>query len=280
MTIPIDEQRAWDLVRKMPRGPFEGVAAHRVHHDSDPHAWLQVHPSGDWVLSGTPTEAASGLLDLFLPLQLPSELVIAQVGQSIDGRIATETGKSHHITGPADIRRLHRLRALVDAVLVGAGTVRSDDPRLTVREVDGDNPVRVVLDPSGRLHSDHKVFSDGHARTIRVRSMPDGGPPPSDSDALWLPTTGSGRFDPRAVLQALVGIGLRRVLVEGGANTISGFLQAGALDRLHVTVAPILIGSGRQAFELEPIDGLDEALRPRVRQFRVGDDTLFDLDLR
>ncbi len=281
MTTPIDEHTAWELVRRVKSGSLEGLASHRVHHDPSPDAWLQVGVSGDWDVSGTPTDAASGLIDLFLPLQLKPDLVIAQIGQSLDGRIATATGKSHYITGPEDIRRLHRLRALVDAVLVGARTIESDNPSLTVREVQGENPVRVVLDPSGRLSPASTVFSDGLARTLQVRALPNAGSSGEmDEDVLCLPASHSGRIDPRDILRALRHLGIRRVLVEGGAATISCFLGAGVLDRLHVTVAPILIGGGRPSLELDPIDCLDDALRPRVRHFRLGDDTLFDLVLR
>ncbi len=295
MTTMIDERTAWELVRRLPRGSIEGPEPLRVHHDPDRKAWLQVHPTGRWDLSGTPTQAASGVIELFLPIQIQSDLVIAQVGQSLDGRIATSTGRSHYITGPEDIRRLHRLRALVDVVLVGAGTVLADDPSLTVREVDGENPIRAVLDPTERLANDHKVFCDGSARTVRVVARTPGetappnhrsGRPRTEDDgnrkveSLRLPVDAAGRFSPHAVLEALRARGWRRVLVEGGASTVSGFLRAGALDRLHVTVAPILIGSGPSALELDAIDGLDEALRPRARQFQLGNDVLFDLDLR
>lgn len=205
--------------------------------------------------------------------------MVGQLGQSIDGRIATESGHSHYVTGPADIRRLHRLRALVDAVVVGAGTVALDDPRLTVREVDGDNPVRVVLDPDDRLGRDRKVFADGAAPTLVVRSAARGAAA-GGGDVIALPAAGAEGFDLRALLDALRARGLRRVLVEGGGVTVSRFLQAGLLDRLHLTVAPLLLGSGKPALTLPPIATLDQALRPRCRHFRMGPDLLFDLDLR
>jgi riboflavin-specific deaminase-like protein len=235
------------------------------------------------------TPAARALLDLYLPLRARADLVIGQLGQSLDGRIATHSGHSHYINGPDDIRRLHRLRALVDAVIVGAGTVHADDPRLTVREVPGDNPVRVLLDPSGRLAPTSRVLSDGAAPTLWLRSaraaaagtlrgVADPGLAPS-VEIVLLDESPAGGFDPAAVVAALASRGLRRLLVEGGGITVSRFLQAGVLDRLHISVAPLLIGSGRPALTLPPIETLGEALRPPVRHFLLGDDLLFDLDL-
>lgn len=234
------------------------------------------------------------MLDLYVPLQLRADLVIAQAGQSLDGRIATPTGHSHYVTGPDDIRRLHRLRALVDAVVVGAGTVAADNPRLTVREVEGPNPVRVVIDPSGRLDGSRALFADRAAPTIAFRRR-NGAPPqreilrrdgrggpggPAACEVVELQGTPSGELPPRTILQALRERGHRRLLIEGGGITVSRFLDAGVVDRLHVAVAPLLIGSGPAAFTLAPIRTLDEALRPACRIFRLGSDVLFDLDLR
>lgn len=250
------------------------------------------------------------MLDIFAPLRMRERLVVGQLGQSVDGRIATEEGHSHYINGPDDIRRLHRLRAVVQAVVVGAGTVASDDPRLTVRHVEGANPVRVVLDPSGRLDPLRTVFQDGAVETLWIRAADGASEPlgargtgagpapvgPGGAGAGWAPgdadevadhvevvpfpvSSPSHGFDPHALLELLAARGLHRVLVEGGGLTVSGFLQAGALHRLHLSVAPLILGSGRPALTLPPIATLDEALRPPVRHFRVGNDLLFDLDL-
>ena len=95
-------------------------------------------------------------------------VVVGQIGQSIDGRIATVTGHSKYINGPAGLNHLHRLRALVDAVLVGIGTAIADDPQLTVRRVAGPSPARIVLDPRGRLSPDAKLLTADGARRLVI----------------------------------------------------------------------------------------------------------------
>ena len=283
MTEHIDECTAWDLVRATPRDGVPHGSPVRVQHHPRLDVWLQVHSDGQWVTSAPPTEAAENIFDIFLPLQTSPILTLGQIGQSLDGRIATESGHSHYVTGEEDIRRLHRLRGLVDAVVVGAGTVSADNPRLTVREVDGDNPVRVVIDPDGHLDRERHIFSDGAARTLEVRRLRSGEKSTDfvgGEDVLRLPETDRGTIDPVEIVAALRKQGLTRILVEGGGITVSRFLEAGALDRLHLALAPILIGSGRPALTLKPIESLTEALRPPHRLFRVGADLLFDFDLQ
>lgn len=227
-----------------------------------------------------PSQQPQSQLDsIYRPLLQSRRLVIAQLGQTLDGRIATRTGHSHYVTGPEDIVHLHRLRALVDAVIVGAVTAIADDPQLTVREVPGNNPVRVLLDPSARTQPDRRMFRDAAAATLWVvasRAAP--AAVPAGVELLKLEESPDvGGFRPGDVLQALAARGLQRVLVEGGGITVSRFLDAGVLDRLHLTVAPCLLGSGRPSLTLEPVDRLDQALRPRCRRFVLGDDVLFDL---
>ena len=261
MSSLINEDIAWSLILAVHPGNKNINQTHYLHNDSRPGIWLQVNKDGKWNTSGELTADARKLIDHYLPLKLQKDLSIGQAGQSLDGRIATESGHSHYVTGPQDITRLHRLRALVDAVVVGAGTVTADDPRLTVRNVEGTNPVRVVLDPDGRLDRKHQVFSDKSTRTIEVRRSDvnlSHNTQKDNPNLIQLPC-GENGFDPKKVIEALRTHGFRRVLIEGGGITLSRFLQAGALDRLHVTVAPILIGSGRAAFQLQPIKSLKDA---------------------
>jgi riboflavin-specific deaminase-like protein len=202
--------------------------------------------------------------------------VIAQIGQSLDGRIATASGHSHYINGPSAITHLHRLRALVDAVVVGVGTALADDPQLTVRRVTGPNPARVVIDPAGRLPATARCLEEG---TRRVVIGATGRSPRAGVEAIRLPVA-AGRFAPSDIIRSLADLGLHRILIEGGGMTISKFLDAGCLDRLHVLVAPMIIGSGRIGIQLAEIARLDEAVRPSVTvtTFDEGD-VLFDCDL-
>jgi riboflavin-specific deaminase-like protein len=200
--------------------------------------------------------------------------VLGQLGQSLDGRIATPTGHSRTISGAAGITHLHRLRALADAVVVGIGTVVADDPQLTVRAVPGRNPVRVVIDPRGRLNSGARLLADDRVPCIVVQTADR--PRPARVTALTLPAVDGG-IDPHALVAALAARGLRRLLIEGGGQTVSRFLAEGALTRLHVCVTPVVIGSGPTGLCLPPIARMEEAMRPRCRTHLLGEDVLFDI---
>ena len=200
--------------------------------------------------------------------------VLGQLGQSLDGRIATSTGCSHYINGPDSLRHLHRLRALVDAVVVGVDTAIADNPRLTVRMAEGRNPVRVVIDPNGRLADDAKMFANDGVRRFALQNDTSR-KRPAGVEMILLPVK-DGQIAPADIVAALAERGFKRLLIEGGARTLSAFLTAGAMDRLHICVAPIMIGSGPIGMTLPPIDGLEHAVRPQTAIHRLGDDILFD----
>ncbi len=206
--------------------------------------------------------------------------VVAQLGQSLDGRIATRTGESRWINGQPALVHVHRIRATVDAVVVGIGTVVADDPILNVRHVEGRNPARVVIDPSGRLPANARCLQADGARRLVVRAIGADVAVPKGVEVLRVAKVGA-RMAPAAIIAALWGAGLKTFLVEGGAQTVSGFLEAGAVDRMHVMVAPVILGSGKPGLSLPPIDRLAQALRPcpEIHVFEDGD-VLFDCDMR
>jgi riboflavin-specific deaminase-like protein len=205
-------------------------------------------------------------------------VIVGQLGQSLDGRVATESGHSKYINGPAGLVHLHRLRALMDAVVVGVGTAIADNPQLTVRRVPGPQPARVVIDPKGRLGADARLFADNGVRRLLITEQGTRCRPPSGVEVVTL-SMENGQFAPSAILDALAGRGMRRMLIEGGADTVSRFIAAGCLDRLHVMVAPIILGAGGPGLMLPPLDRADQAPRMPVRVHKIEDDVLFDCDL-
>lgn len=248
--------------------------------DNDSRAVLAWIPGAGWVSRLPPEDALTPLLDLYLPMassHAEAPLTVGHLGQSLDGFIATATGDSYYVTGDENVRHLHRMRALCDAVIVGAGTVAADDPQLTTRRVPGPNPLRVVLDRTRRLDDQYGVFNDGQSPTLLVcgESSKASWPASDQVEILRLPTP-EGELDLAALVAALHARGCSRIFVEGGGVTVSGFLEAGLLDRLQLAVAPLLIGNGRPAIRLPGTEVLGDCLRPAHRIFRMGGDVLFE----
>ncbi|MET9478975.1 RibD family protein [Streptomyces sp. NPDC006638] len=285
---PLGAAEVWERLLGV-RSEADAVAAGLLRMGEDSSEARREGPSQAWREGPSGARPAGSsearlLVERYLPLCLAGPYVtFAQLGQSLDGFIATRTGDADYVTGEEDRDHLHRLRALADAVVVGAGTAVSDDPQLTVRTCPGTNPVRVVIDPRGRVPLDCRVFTDGSAPTLWVvgARREDGQAVPGrvgdGVEVLTLPDREA--FAPRALVRTLALRGLGRVLVEGGGVTVSRFLHERALHRLYVTVAPVLLGDGVPGIRFDGPDVMRDALRPPVRRSTVGEDTLFELDL-
>jgi len=184
---------------------------------------------------------------------IPRPSVTVSYAQTLDGRLATSTGSSQWISAPESLRFNHELRAEHDAIMVGAGTVRMDDPRLTVRLAAGRNPLRVVVDSTLRTPLTAAVLVNGAApgtvfavtgrapaaKREKVRAL--------GATVLCLPADRGGRVDLVALLAALRERAVGSVLVEGGSEMITALLRARLVDRLAVCVAPKLLGTGIEA---------------------------------
>jgi len=293
-----DSDRAWRLVLAAAR--TAAVSAQLTHATAftltadaelrsvplaDRAALLVWHPERGWENLLPSDDPRRSLFDLYLPIcsaTAARPMTVGHLGQSLDGFIATHAGESRWVTGEENMRHMHRLRAICDAVIVGAGTIAADDPQLTTRLVEGPNPLRVILDPARRLREDHRVFNDSSAETLYVCARSLMRP---DEHRFGLAAMAGveddadGGVHVAELIRLLRARGCARVFVEGGGVTVSMFLQAKLLDRLHVAIAPLLIGDGRPAIRLRPPDALGDCHRPRYRVFRMGADVLFDCDL-
>ncbi len=247
------------------------------------HAALAWHPDHGWSSRLSADDARAAFLDLYLPLlnATPERpITVGHLGQSLDGFIATPSGDSQFVTGQENLVHLHRMRALCDAVVVGAGTVAADNPQLTTRLVDGPNPLRVVFDPARRVSASARLFLDGAAPTLYACTASKIAPGETRLGGAEVVGLDDDRGGAMAQLMALLRArGCYRIFVEGGGVTVSAFLEAGLLDRLQIAIAPLLIGDGRPAIRLAPQASLSDCRRPSYRVFRMGSDVLFDCDL-
>src|SRR4051812_21674764 len=228
---------------------------------------------------------AGPLGTLFGPLLAPPRAadgctVVGRLAQTLDGRIATLSGSSQWIGGRGDLLHTHPLRALCHAVVVGAGTGRRDNPPLTTRDCPRPHPVRVVLDTDRRLGPGYGVFREGPPTLLLCAEDAPGPDRLGIAEVLRLPRDAVvGGLRIPAILAALSARGLTRLFVEGGGVTVSRFLAAGCLDRLHVTVAPVLLGSGIPAFTLPEAARIADGLRFAWTVHPLDPDVLFDIAL-
>lgn len=174
--------------------------------------------------------------------------VIVKLALSLDGRIATRTGASKWVTGAEARAKVHSLRAKVDAVAVGIGTVLADDPRLTVRDAPGASPVRVVFDTKLRIPAGGRLASTAREVPTIVLAAPDASAATEQVlldlgvEVFRVPASAEGRIDITAALRALAARGVVTLMVEGGAELAGSLLASRHADELHAFIAPVLLG--------------------------------------
>ncbi len=192
--------------------------------------------------------------------------VTLSFAQTIDGRVAAVDGSSQWISGPESLRFCHQLRADHGAIMVGIGTVWRDNPRLTVRLVEGRDPLRVIVDTTLRIPLEAAVLSDGAARGT-VLACTEAAPVERretlralGATVVVLPAADSG-VDLAALLSLLGAQGITTVMVEGGARLITSLLRAQLADRVAITIAPMMLGAGPVAVGDLGIPTLAQAIR-------------------
>jgi diaminohydroxyphosphoribosylaminopyrimidine deaminase/5-amino-6-(5-phosphoribosylamino)uracil reductase len=221
--------------------------------DPNPHVEgggnARLRTQGVEVSTGVRNDEAEALIapwQKFVLRNLP--YVSIKLGLSLDGRIATRTGASRWVTGPDARARVHTLRATMDAVAVGIGTVLSDDPRLTVRDATGPSPMRVIFDTHLRTPTSARLVQDAtDVPTLIIASAE----APFDAEealtsrgveVMRVTASTEGRIDVNAAMLALAQRGVVTLMVEGGAELAGSFLAARLADELHAFLAPILLG--------------------------------------
>ena len=239
--------------------------------------------AGIEVTTGVLEQAARQLNEVFLKWMTTGlPFVALKTAMTLDGKIATAAGQSQWITNEASRYETHRLRDIYDGILVGINTALADNPSLTTRlkEYQGRNPVRIVVDSRARLPLTAKLVTDGAARTIvavteqapaeRVEALRSAG-------VEIIVAGSSNHVDMQSLMEQLGAMKISSVLVEGGGSVNFSLLQAGLVDRVYAFIAPKLVG-GRDA--LTPVEGdgfqeLDRAVELENIQLRqLGSDVL------
>lgn len=169
--------------------------------------------------------------------------VILSAAISIDGKIATRTGRSN-LSSKKDLVRVHNLRKSVDAILIGKNTVNVDNPSLTVRHVEGKNPIRIILDPHGRLYLKSKVISTAK-KTPTILVVSENAPKNVEkfvAKGAQVIRCGKKTINIKKLLQILGKRGIKRIVVEGGGTTNWYFFKEKLVDEIIITVTPYVLG--------------------------------------
>lgn len=203
-----------------------------------------------------------------------------KIGASMDGKIALSDGSSKWITGPEARKRVHMMRAENDALITGVGTILADDPELTVREAEGKNPLRAVLDRHLRTPSNAKILNTEPEKVIFYTS--DDAPndkretlKKSGASVVNIETDARGELE--FVLSDLCARGVNYLMCEAGAAVVSSFLSSGLTDSVALFLAPKLMGCGKSFTDGVKIESMDDCIKLKdLKYTRCGDDILVE----
>jgi len=216
-------------------------------------------------------------------IRTKTPFITLKFAQTIDGRIATSTGHSRWISSVPSLTFAHRLRSMHDGIMVGAGTILTDDPELTVRHARGKNPLRIVVDSTLRIQANARVLKNQeNAKTIiattqycnkeNLRHLIDSG-----IETLIINSENQKHVDLKKLLTELGKKEISSVLVEGGSEIITSFLKEKIADRVVIITAPKIIGTGTPAVGNLGIKRMDDAIKLSSKKvFKKGDDVIID----
>ena len=212
-------------------------------------------------------------IEIIIPLLLKNNSnFIGQIGQSLDGKIALNNGNSHYINEKESIIYLHCLRSISDGVLVGVNTIMKDNPFLTTREIKGDNPIRLIIDPSLKLTNRYNIFKDNNKNIIFTNS----------SKEKKLKNTSIVKFPKKnftlSIFKYLKKTSLKTILIEGGPTTLSHFIEHKLINYMQFIISPTIIGSGIDSLKLKPISDLKNAISVKNTINKLGKEIIVTLD--
>lgn len=209
-----------------------------------------------------------------LPIQAHQQkraISVSHFAQSLDGKIATNNGDSKWIGNDGNLLHAHRMRAICDGIMIGTGTLRSDNPSLTVRKVTGENPKRVVISSS---NCDISSLLESCPDPVLVISSSD----LSDTDQFQAVQiiSSNGKIESKEILKCLYEQGICSVYIEGGSKTTSNFIYENAIDIIQLHISPQIFGSGISGMVLPEIDSVAQAIQFETFDFQaIGDTFMF-----